>query len=116
MCITGYFDSNNQAARLSKAAVFKRGRVPVIGRFSLPGGNPYVSDTPASVRGMGLDFTPANGEEWRTAMIALPVFAVRTAQGFYDQLPPSPILISHASYSAPLCPSASSSSSIIVIF
>jgi catalase len=86
MCITGYFDSNSQAARLSKAAVFKPGRVPVIGRFSLPGGNPYVSDTPASVRGMGLDFTPANGEEWRTAMVDLPVFAVRTAQGFYDQL------------------------------
>ena len=86
MCITGYFDSNGAGARLSKAEVFKSGRVPVVGRFSLPGGNPYVSDTPASVRGMGLDFTPANGEEWRTAMVDLPVFVVRTAQGFYDQL------------------------------
>jgi catalase len=86
MCVTGYFDSNGQGARLSKAVVFQTGRVPVIGRFSLPGGNPYVSDTPASVRGMGLAFRPANGEEWRTAMIDIPVFAVRTAQGFYDQL------------------------------
>jgi catalase len=86
MCVTGYFESNGAGARLSKAAVFKSGRVPVVGRLSLPGGNPYVSDTPASVRGMGLDFTPANGEEWRTAMVDIPVFAVRTAQGFYDQL------------------------------
>jgi catalase len=60
--------------------------MPVIGRFSLPGGNPFVSDSPASVRGMGLDFTPGNGEEWRTAMVDIPVFAVSTAQGFYDQL------------------------------
>jgi Catalase len=86
MCVTGYFESNGAGARLSKAAVFKSGRVPEVGRLSLPGGNPYVSDTPASVRGMGLDFTPANGEEWRTAMVDIPVFAVRTAQGFYDQL------------------------------
>jgi len=86
MCVTGYFDSNGQGARLSKAVVFQTARVPVIGRFSLPGGNPFVSDSPASVRGMGLDFTPANGEEWRTAMVDIPVFAVNTAQGFYDQL------------------------------
>src|SRR5271170_4736745 len=86
MCVTGYLDSNGQGARLSKAVVFQTGRVPVIGRFSLPGGNPFVSDSPASVRGMGLDFTPGNGEEWRTAMVDIPVFAVSTAQGFYDQL------------------------------
>ncbi len=86
MCVTGYFDSNGQGARLSKAVVFQTGRVPVIGRFSLPGGNPFVSDSPASVRGMGLDLTAGNGEEWRTAMVDIPVFAVSTAQGFYDQL------------------------------
>jgi catalase len=86
MCVTGYFDSNGQGARFSKAVVFQTGRVPVIGRFSLPGGNPFVSDSPASVRGLGLDFTPANGEEGRTAMVDIPVFAVNTAQGFYDQL------------------------------
>src|ERR1700691_1922280 len=45
MCVTGYFESNGAGARLSKAAVFKSGRVPVVGRLSLPGGNPYVSDT-----------------------------------------------------------------------
>src|SRR6202167_798013 len=86
MCVTGYFDSNGQGARLSKAVEFQTGRVPVIGRFSLPGGNPFVYDSPASDRGMGLDFTPTDGEQWRTAMVDIPVFAVSTAQGFYDQL------------------------------
>jgi catalase len=35
---------------------------------------------------MGLSFRPPNGEEWRTAMIDIPVFVVKDAEGFYDQL------------------------------
>src|ERR1700681_1046631 len=38
VCVTGYFESNGQGARLSKAIIFNAGRVPVIGRFSLSGG------------------------------------------------------------------------------
>lgn len=86
VCIAGNFDSNGEGVRLSKAAVFQRGRVPVIGRFSLAGGQPYVADGPAAVRAMGLSFRPPNGEEWRTAMIDIPVFIVKDPEGFYDQL------------------------------
>jgi catalase len=86
LCISGYFDSNGQGVALSKASVFKLGRVPVIGRFSLPGGQPYIADSPASVRGMALELKPRDSEEWRMAMIDIPVFIVRTAAGFYDQL------------------------------
>jgi catalase len=86
VCISGYFDSNGQGVRLSKASVFEAGRVAVIGRFSLAGGQPYQADGPAAVRGLGLRFEPSHGEEWRTAMVDLPVFAVRTPEGFYDQL------------------------------
>jgi catalase len=86
VCITGYFDSSGEGVRLSKAAVFQRGQVPVVGRFSLAGGQPYVADGPAAVRAMGLSFRPPNGEEWRTAMIDIPVFVVKDAEGFYDQL------------------------------
>src|SRR5262245_36442601 len=56
MCIGGYFESNGQSARLSKAAVFEAGRIPVIGRFSLNGGQPFAADNPAVVRGLGLRF------------------------------------------------------------
>ena len=86
VCVRGFFDSNGQGARLSKAVVFRTGRVPVIGRFSFGGGNPYVADDPNLVRGLGLQFWLPNGEEWRTAMINLPVFPVRTPQAFYEQL------------------------------
>jgi catalase len=86
VCVTGYFDSNGHGVALSKASVFLPGRVPIIGRFALAGGQPYVSDSPQIVRSMAILFKLPNGEEWRTGMNNIPVFAVNTAQGFYDQL------------------------------
>jgi catalase len=84
--VSGYFESNGQGARLSKAVVFRAGRVPVIGRFSFGGGDPYVADAPNMVRGLGLLFWLPDGEEWRTAMVNLPVFPFKTPQAFYDNL------------------------------
>jgi catalase len=86
VCIRGFFDSNGQGARLSKAVIFESGRVPVIGRFSIPGGNPYAADSPDAVHGLGLLFKLPDGEEWRTAMVDLPVFPFNTPQAFYDNL------------------------------
>ena len=86
VCVSGWFDSNGQGAELSKAAVFLEGRVPVIGRFSLGGGNPNQTDAATTVRGLGISFMPPKGEEWRTAMVNLPVFPFATPQAFYDQL------------------------------
>src|SRR6266851_4573080 len=68
VCVSGFFVSKGQGMRLSKAAVFQAGRVPVIGRFSLGGGNPDVGDAPHTIRGMGLLFRLRDGEQWRTAM------------------------------------------------
>ena len=42
------------------------GRVPVIGRFALAGGQPYQADAPHTVRSMALLFKLPSGEEWRT--------------------------------------------------
>jgi catalase len=86
VCVRGFFDSNGQGTHLSKAVVFRTGRVPVIGRFSLGGGNPDVGDTPDTIRGLGLLFRLRDGEEWRTAMINRPVFPFNTPQAFYDNL------------------------------
>jgi catalase len=86
LCVGGYFESNGQGARLSKASVFEPGRVAVTGRFSLAGGQPFAADGPAAVRGFGLRFEPRYGGQWRTAMVDIPVFAVGTPEGFYDQL------------------------------
>src|SRR5437870_779942 len=86
MGVSGFFESNGQGVRLSKAVVFQSGRVPVVGRFSLAGGQPYAADMPDAVRGLGLQFSLTDGERWRTAMINLPVFPVRTPEAFYERL------------------------------
>lgn len=84
--VSGFFESNGQGARFSKAVVFRSGRVPVIGRFSLGGGDPYAPDALSTVRGLGLQFSLPDGEQWRTAMINLPVFPFKNPQAFYDNL------------------------------
>ena len=84
--VSGSFESNGNGARLSRAAVFKPGRVPVIGRFSLDGGQPYQPDRPGTRRGLGLQFSLPDGEQWRTAMINFPLFPVRTPEIFYERL------------------------------
>jgi catalase len=86
VCVTGWFDSSGQAAALSKAAVFRSVRVPVVGRFALAGGMPFQPDAPAAVRSMALRFLLPGGEEWRTGMNNIPVFPVNSASGFYEQL------------------------------
>ncbi len=86
VCISGYFEGNGQGAALSKALVFQPGRIPVLGRFALAGGQPYQADEAHTVRSLALLFKLPNGEEWRTGMNDIPVFPVATAQGFYDLL------------------------------
>ncbi len=86
VCVSGWFDSNGQGSTLSKATIFQQGRVPMIGRFSLGVVNPDQADAPSTVRGFGIRFMPSKGEEWRSAMVDLPVFPFATPQAFYDQL------------------------------
>ena len=84
--VSGFFESNGNGVRLSKAAVFQPSRVPVLGRFSLGGGNPFAPDTGSAPHGLWLQFSLPDGELWRTAMLHLPVFPFRTPEAFYDQL------------------------------
>jgi catalase len=86
VCATGYFESNGNAASLSKAGLFAPGRMPVVGRIAFAGGMPFIVDDPATVRSLALRFLPSGAEEWRTGMINIPVFPFRTAQAFYDQM------------------------------
>jgi catalase len=86
VCVGGYFQSNGRGVELSKATVFLPGRVPIIGRFALAGGQPYVTDGPHTTRSMAILFKTANGEEWRMGINNIPVFPVNTAEGFYDQM------------------------------
>ncbi len=86
VAVTGYFDSNGNAAELSRATVLGKGRTPLAGRFSLAGGNPDMSDSVTAVRGLGLAIGYPGAGQWRTSMLNLPVFLDNSPQGFYDRL------------------------------
>ena len=78
LCIAGTFQSNGNGPALSKAQVFAPGTVPVIGRFSTGGGQPYAPDGRLAFRAIALSLTQANGELWRMAMDHTPIFVVAT--------------------------------------
>jgi len=86
VCVSGYFEGNGRGVAFSKAAVFRAGRVPVLGRFALAAGQPYVADAPHTVRSMALLFKLPDGEEWRSGMNNIPVFVVNSAQAFRSLL------------------------------
>jgi catalase len=86
VAVAGWFDSNGNGRGLSKAAVFAPGRTPVLGRFSLAGGNPHIADVPRAVRGLGLAFGFPGSRQWRMATLNLPVFLDNSPQNFYDRL------------------------------
>ena len=86
VCATGFFASNGNAAKISKAALFPPTITPVIGRFAFSGGDPTVADAGPTVRSLAISFQLADGETWRTAMVNIPVFIFPTPQDFYEQL------------------------------
>jgi catalase len=84
ICFTGEFEANGAGSELSKAQVFARGRYPVLGRFNLATADANAPDATVRVHGLGIGITTPDGQEWRSAMIDPPVFAVSTPQGFYE--------------------------------
>jgi catalase len=84
VCVAGYFESNGQGQAISKAQVFLPGRVDIVGRFALAGGKPYADDTPQTIRSLAILFKQPDGQEWRTAMVNIPVFVVKTPEAFNE--------------------------------
>ena len=65
--VSGFFESNGNGVRLSEALVFRPGRVPVIGRFSLGGGHPTRATRRKRCAAWGFSFRRpmATCGEWR---------------------------------------------------
>jgi catalase len=86
ICFTGVFEASGAGAALSYARVFARGQYPALGRFNLGTPDPDAADATVRVRGMGLQISTPDGQEWRSAMIDPPFFPVSTPQAFYELL------------------------------
>lgn len=64
----------------------KTGPIPTIGRFSIGGGNPNVSDTSRSVRGMAIRLRSDSDEILDLSLISAPTFFAATPQQFVEFL------------------------------
>ena len=84
ICFAGEFVSTGQGSTLSKAQMLAAGSYPVIGRFNLATPDPKAVDGMTRVQGLSLDIVTSNGQEWRSAMIDAPFFAVSTPATFYQ--------------------------------
>ncbi|USI72568.1 catalase family peroxidase [Sphingomonas morindae] len=82
LCFTGAFDATGNGAALSEAVLLRRGRYPVLGRFSLGGGNPLAGDGRPVFHAIALRLTAPDGEEWRMAMDHTPIFPVADVPSF----------------------------------
>lgn len=60
--------------------------MPVVVRFSLPGGNPGVPDTAKIPRGMALEFRLPDGSLQHMTMLNTPMFGAASPQTFYDDI------------------------------
>jgi catalase len=80
ICVEGHFRGAAPGRAISSVAAFSGERIAVIGRFSVGGGNPKVSDKARSMRGMALQLSLPGGERWQMSGISAPINSVSTPQ------------------------------------
>jgi catalase len=85
-CVAGDFTGTTDAAALSRSALFSGKPVPVVGRFSLGGGDPQVPDAAPAPRGMALEFHLPGGALQHITMIDVPIFGATSPASFRDAL------------------------------
>ncbi len=82
LCLTGSFAANGSGSALSTASALRAGTYPVLGRFSLGGGNPLASDGRNVFHSMALLLKTPDGQEWRMALDHTPIFPVADVPAF----------------------------------
>lgn len=85
-CATGEFVGAAEARAYTRSALFSGETVPVIARFSMPGGNPRVPDTARIPRGMALEFRLPDGGLQHMTMLNTPVFGAATPRTFFNDI------------------------------
>lgn len=91
ICVTGEFTPTPEAASLSKAPFFAK-PVPVLGRFSVGGGNPKAADNTKGARGLALRFDLGDGAPSDLVMVNAPIHFANTLEqmvGFFQARVPA---------------------------
>lgn len=86
LCVGGWFVGTKDASSYTRSTLFTGAEIPVIGRFSVEGGNPKAPDTSKSRRGLALQFKLPGNQLHHFTMLNAPVFGAATPQTVYDSL------------------------------
>lgn len=76
-CVSGKFTPAQDAAALSKAPQFSK-TVPLLGRFSIGGGNPKAADNSKGGRGFAFRLDLGDGASSDLVMLSVPIFFAKT--------------------------------------
>ncbi|QCE33238.1 catalase [Acetobacteraceae bacterium] len=82
VCLKGNWQGSAEMSPYSKAEILNI-QTPVLGRFSIGPGNPFIADKPALTRSMALKMNTPGGV-WETAMNNTPVIPMSNVQDAYD--------------------------------
>jgi len=85
-CAAGEFVGSPEMEAYTRAALFSGEPVPVVARFSMPGGNPKIPDTAKTPRGMAVEFRLADGSLQHMTMLNTPMFGAASPQTFFDDI------------------------------
>ena len=86
ICVGGSFVGAKDVQAFTRSALFSGATIPVIGRFSLAGGNPKAPDATKNPRGLALQFKLPGNSIHHFTMLNVPVFGAATPQTFYNAL------------------------------
>lgn len=86
ICVSGFFLGSREVQAYTNSPLFSGQPVPLIGRFSLAGGNPDVPDTAKSPRGLAIAFKLPKNAVHHFTMLNVPVFGAASPQTFLDSM------------------------------
>ena len=86
VCAIGDFTASQTGTEYFDADIFSGKTIPVMYRFSLPGGNPMIPDNARAPRGFAAQFSLPDGSKHNIATLNVPVFAAKDPDTFLGLL------------------------------
>lgn len=86
VCVSGEFQGDKSLAAYSDSPLFSGDVLPLIGRFSMAGGNPNAPENSRSPRGFAAQIKLSNGELQHFALLSTPVFGAKDPESFLGLL------------------------------
>ena len=85
-CVSGDFKGDTAAQAYSNSVLFSGDTYPLLGRFSMAGGNPKAAENSKSPRGLALQIKLNNGELQHFALLSTPMFGAKDPESFLGLL------------------------------